>query len=148
MKVILLADVPKVGNRYEVKDLSQGYAQNVLLAKGLAVLATPHELAKVENRKKEMEKKKQDEMNAFEKLIGVVSSEPIVIKVKANEKGHLFKSVSKRDVIDAIKSNKGVIVDEDHLVMDHIKEIGSHNIILKRGDKKGECEIVIEADKK
>jgi len=145
MKVILLTDVPKVGNRYEVKDLSQGYAQNVLLAKGLAVLATPHELAKVENRKKEIEKKKQEEAKAFEELISVVSSHPVVIKVKANEKGHLFKSVNKRDVIDAVKNTKGVIVDEDHLVMDHIKELGSHKVILRRGDKKGECEILVEA---
>jgi hypothetical protein len=47
MKVILLTDVPKVGNRYDVKDFADGYAKNVLIAKGLAELATPHALMKL-----------------------------------------------------------------------------------------------------
>ncbi|HQC46340.1 MAG TPA: 50S ribosomal protein L9, partial [Candidatus Paceibacterota bacterium] len=58
MKVILLTDVPKIGNRYDVKELKDGFAQNALIAKGLAVLATKSELAKIENRKKETDQKK------------------------------------------------------------------------------------------
>ncbi len=54
MKVILLTDIPKVGNKYDVKEFKEGYAQNVLLAKGLAILATPGELVKIEDRKKKM----------------------------------------------------------------------------------------------
>ena len=60
MKVILLTDIPKVGNKYDVKDFKEGYAQNVLLAKGLACLATKAELAKLDDRKRVMEKKKQE----------------------------------------------------------------------------------------
>ncbi len=56
MKVILLTDIPKVGNKYDVKEFKEGYAQNVLLSKGLACLATKSELAKLDDRKNKLKK--------------------------------------------------------------------------------------------
>ena len=145
MKVILLTDIPKVGNKYDVKEFKEGYAQNVLLAKGLACLATKAELAKLEDKKKQIEKKKENEMKIFNDLINSVDNQIITIKVKANEKGHLFKAVGPRDVVQAIKDNIGIEIDEKSLVVDHIKSIGSHKILIKKGDKKGECIIKVEA---
>lgn len=145
MKVILLTDVPKVGNRYDVKDLKEGYAQNVLISKGLAVLATSAELAKLDQRKKEMDKKKDEEAKIFNELIASVNNKKIVLKVKANEKGHLFKSVSARDIKEAIKENSKIEIDEKTIIMDHIKELGVYSISIKRGDKVGKCEVIVEA---
>ena len=48
MKVILLKDVPKIGQRYDIKDFADGYARNALINKGLAIQATPAELAKID----------------------------------------------------------------------------------------------------
>jgi large subunit ribosomal protein L9 len=145
MKVILLTDIPKVGNRYDVKDFKEGYAQNVLLAKGLACLATKAELAKLEDRKRVMEKKKVEEVESFKNLISSVGNKVITIKAKANDKGHLFKAVGSQDVISAIKNITGIEIDEKSITMNHIKNTGLHNIFIKRGDKRGECQIKIEA---
>ena len=145
MKVILLTDIPKVGNKYDVKDFKDGYAENVLLARGLACLATKAELAKLEDRKRKTEEKKEEEMKSFFDLIKSVGGKTIVIKAKANEKGHLFKAVGPKDVVLAIKEISGVNVDEGSLIMDHIKNIGSHTVSIKKGDKRGECEIIVEA---
>jgi large subunit ribosomal protein L9 len=145
MKIILLADIPKIGNKYDVKDFKEGYAQNVFLSKGLACLATPAELAKLEDRRRQAQKKKEKEMNSFMNLISSVGNEIITIKAKANDKGHLFKAVGPRDVAKAIKENTGVEIDEKSLIMEHIKSLGSHIISIKKGDKKGECQIMIEA---
>ena len=144
MKVILLTDIPKVGNRYDVKDFAQGYAQNVLLSKGLAELATPHNLAKLEAKKALLNKKKDEENKLFAELISSINNKIIIIKVKANEKGHLFKSVSAHDVAIAIKSETGIDIDEHSISMDHIKELGNHKVIIKKGDKQGECEISVQ----
>ncbi len=146
MKVILLTDVPKVGNKYDVKDFKEGYAQNVLLAKGLAVLATKAELQKLEDKKRQMQKKKEDEMKSFLDLISSVSGKTISIKVKANEKGHLFKAVSPHDVVKAIKEIAGIDLDEHTLIMDHIKTLGVYTVSIKRGDKRGECQVEIIKD--
>ena len=143
MKVILLTDIPKVGNKYDVKEFKEGYAQNVLLAKGLACLATKQELAKLEDRRKKTEKKKQEENKIFTDLISKVGDTTITIKAKANEKGHLFKAVSPHEVAIAIKEITGIDIDEKSLTMNHIKNIGIHNIFIKRGNQKGECQIEV-----
>ncbi|MFA5773321.1 MAG: 50S ribosomal protein L9 [Candidatus Paceibacterota bacterium] len=145
MKIILLTDIPKIGNKYDVKDFKEGYAQNVFLSKGLACLATKAELAKLEDRKRQTEKKKEEEMKSFFDLIASVGGKTITIKAKANEKGHLFKAVGPKDVVLAIKEISGVNIDESSLIMDHIKNLGPYTVSIKKGDKRGECEIIIEA---
>jgi large subunit ribosomal protein L9 len=144
MKIILLADIPKIGNKYDVKDFKEGYAQNVFLSKGLAILATPAELTKLEDRKKQAQKKKEEEMNSFLSLISSIGNKVITIKAKANEKGHLFKAVGPHDVIVAIKEISGIVIDEQSLIMDHIKTLGPHTVSIKKGDKRGECKIIVE----
>jgi len=146
MKVILLTDVPKVGNKYDIKDLKEGYAQNVLISKGLAVLATKNELAKLEDRKRQIEKKKNEDMQSFLELINSVNNKTITIKAKANEKGNLFKAIGPHDVSLAIKEITQIDLDENLIVMDHIKSLGVHTISIKKGDKRGECKIVIESN--
>jgi large subunit ribosomal protein L9 len=147
MKVILLTDIPKVGNKYDVKDFKEGYAQNVLLSKGLAELATPQALAKLEAHKAHTVKKKEEEMKIFEDLISMVGKTTVTIFAKANEKGHLFKAVNPHDVAEAIKKSSGVEVDEHAIVMDHIKELGMHTVRIKKGEREGKCQIVVEAQK-
>lgn len=144
MKVILLTDIPKIGNKYDVKDFKEGYAQNVLLSKGLAELATPQALQKLEARKRSLEKKREDEQNAFNTLISSIGTSLIVVKAKANEKGHLFKAVSSREIISAIKNASGIDIDEDTLHMEHIKELGIHSVTIKKGGKEGKCQILVQ----
>jgi large subunit ribosomal protein L9 len=147
MKVILLTDIPKVGKRYEVKDFKEGYAQNVLLAKGLAELATPHALSRLADKKEKMNKEKENEVKSFQELVSALNDMHIVIKAKANEKGHLFKAISAHDISKAIKEQFHRDVSEDIFVVPSIKELGAHAINLKKGDKIGKCEITIEAQK-
>ncbi len=145
MKVILLTDIPKVGNRYDVKDFKEGYAQNVLLSKGLAELATPQALSRLEARKAKMNKEKEEEQKAFENLIASIGNTTVTLKMKANDKGHLFKAVSPHDVAQAIKEASGVSIDESTIVMNHIKEIGTHSVAIKKGNREGKCQIIVEA---
>lgn len=142
MKIILTTDVPKVGNRYDLKDLKDGYA-NVLIAKGVALMATPKAIADLAAKKAQIEKKKEEDMKVFESMIASVDNKKIEIKVKANDKGHLFRSVNASDVASAIKDITGVEIEENTIVMDHIKEIGSHTVEIRKGNKKGKCEIVV-----
>ncbi len=142
MKIILTTDVPKVGNRYEIKDLKDGYA-NILISKDVALLATPQALSKIEAKKAEIEKKKLEDMKIFEELISSINNKKIEIKVKTNEKGHLFKSVSSKDIAEAIKNITGLSIEEGLIIMGHIKEVGSHIIEIKKNNKKGQCEIIV-----
>ncbi len=144
MRVILLTDVPKVGVRHQVKDFKDGFAQNVLIAKGLAVMATPKALADLEKRKSEMKNKVNEEMRTFDDLLNNLKNQKIIINVKANEKGHLFKAVGPHDVALAIKEITGLEIDEKYLVMDNAKKIGNCMVSIKKGDKKGEFQVEIK----
>ncbi|HUC88479.1 MAG TPA: 50S ribosomal protein L9 [Candidatus Paceibacterota bacterium] len=145
MKVILLTDVPKVGNKHDIKDFKEGYAQNVLLAKGLAELATPQALAHLASIKAQMNKKREDEIKSFNELIASVDNKTVIIKAKANEKGHLFKAVSVHDVMEAIKESSGIEIDEHDIKVDHIKNLGNHTITIKKGNRQGKCNVIIIA---
>ncbi len=142
MKIILTTDVPKLGNRYEVKELKDGFA-NTLIARGVALMATPKALADLALKKSQAEKKKEEEMKIFESMIASIDNKKIEIKVKANEKGHLFKSVNAHDVATAIKEVTNMEIEEASIIMDHIKEIGSHTVEIKKGNRKGKCEVVV-----
>ena len=52
MRVILLKDVAKVGQKFDVKDVADGYAINFLIPRGLVEAATEANVRKVEGRKK------------------------------------------------------------------------------------------------
>lgn len=142
MKIILTTDVPKLGNRYDIKDLKDGYA-NVLISKGVALIASPQALASLAAKKAQAEKKREEEMKLFDSIIATVDNRKIEIGVKANEKGHLFKAVGPRDIVLAIKLVTNVEIDESSVIMNPIKEIGLHAIEIKKGDRKGKCEVLV-----
>ena len=142
MKVILTTDVLKVGNKYDLKEFKDGYA-NVLIARGVALLATPKALADLASKKASMTKKKENELQAFDSLVSSINNTKIEIKAKANEKGNLFKAVNAHDVAKAIMDITGIEVDATSIVMDHIKELGIHSVEIRKGSKKGRCEVVV-----
>ncbi len=141
MKIILLEDVPKVGNRYDVKTFKDGFAQNVLIARGLAILATSKALSRLDDKKDLINKKKDQKIKTFTDLIKSLESKKLMIKVKCNEKGHLFKSVNSSDIVEVVKSETGLIINENDIDTGHIKELGKHIIKLKNGEKEGKFEI-------
>jgi len=145
MKVILVTDIPKIGQKGDVKDFNDGFAQNVLLSKGKAILATPKALSDLALKKMTERRKKQKENEEFLSILSILNSEKIVIKVKTNEKGNLFQSVTSKDISNEINKQKGLLIDESNIQTEHLKSIGNHKIILKKGNLKGECKIIIES---
>jgi large subunit ribosomal protein L9 len=143
MKVILLNDVSKVGNRHQIKELKDGFAQNVLISRGLAVMATPKNLANLEKKKLEMSYKENKEFEVFAEIIHNLKDKKIIIKAKANEKGRLFKSVNRKDICLAIKDSFQIEINENYLIFEPVKEIGFHLVKIKRGNLEGKFEIEI-----
>lgn len=146
MKIILLKDVSKVGKRYDIKDISDGYAVNLLIPRGLAIPATADAIKRVEleRLREEGEKKVHQELllkNASE-LEGIT----VTITEKANEKSHLFAAVHKPEIVSAIEKQTRLQIDPDNIELEkHIKEIGIHEINIKVGEKKIKFNLDIKA---
>lgn len=143
MKIILLRDVPNVGKKYEVKDVSDGYAQNYLFARKLAEIATPGAIKNVELRKKQSVQKQELDKDLLLKTLDSLKGLKITLNEKANEKGHLFAQVHREEVVNAIKGQKGIELNVEMIDMEHpIKETGEHKINIKI-DKKT-AEVILE----
>ncbi len=146
MKIILLKDVAKVGRRYETKDISDGYAINLLIPKGLAMAATPNALKQIEGEKAKYEGEKKLHQELLLKNLKDLEGVTITMYEKANEKGHLFAGVHKQEIIPEIQKQTRLQVDAEHIILDKpIKEIGDHDIEIKVGEKKVTFTLKIEA---
>lgn len=145
MKVILIKDVKRVGIRGEVKEVADGYAVNVLIAQGLAVMATAGELAKWKQKEDSVKHKRDLAVNVFTQLIDKLRSVSLEIhNKKHDEKGQLFAQVKEQDIVDVIFAKTALSISPQQIVIgEPIKHIGTHTVTLKQGDKKETIKIIV-----
>ena len=146
MKVILLNDIPKVGRRYEVKSVSDGYAQNNLIPQGKAIVATPASEKKVELLRKQHESEEKIKVDLLHKNFSTLDGVSIEITAPANDKGHLFSGLHKAEILKALHEQKRLDVPEAAIMLEKaIKEVGDHKIEVVVGDKKGAFNLKVSA---
>lgn len=146
MKIILLQDVAKVGRKNEVKEVNDGFARNFLLNNNKAILATPANLSRVLGLKQGQAEQVKKTLSLVDQFLMRVGESTLVIKVKANEAGHLFASLHAKDIAEAIKKNLNLEFPADLIILDKpIKEVGETKITLKAGDSRKDISILIEA---
>ncbi len=146
MKVILLKDAKKVGKKFEVKEVSDGYALNFLIPNRVAEVATTSSLSKLETLKtrEAQEKKVQEDLLVMnlKSLDGVT----IELEEPANEKGSLFKGVHKEEIVGALKTQGHLDLLPEYIMLEKpIKEVGEHLIEAKVQDKTVKFKVVISA---
>ncbi len=145
MRVIFLSDVPRVGKRHDIKEISDGYATNFLLPRKLAVMATPKAVAELELRKKEIAIEREVQESLLLKNLEAIKDRVITIKGKANDKGHLFSSIHKKEIIEAMKGQNHADIGEEFIVLEKpIKEAGEHEIPISIKGKKSSFKLVVE----
>ncbi len=139
MKIILLKDVPKVGRKYDIKEVAEGYALNMLIPRGLAKIATKDAVAKVEQLKANDLTNKKIQEELLLKNLEVIRNLKIDIKEKANEKGHLFAGVTRERVFEEVTKATRLTLNIDSIILDKpIKETGEHKITVEAMGKKAE----------
>lgn len=146
MKVIFLVDVPRVGRKHDVKEVNGGYAMNFLIPRKLAVVATPQAVAELELRKQEIivEREVQDEL--LGKNLESIKDKVVHLKAKADEKGHLFSGIHKKDLVEALRSEHRAEIHEDFLVLDKpIKELGEFTVPIQIRGKNSSVKVVVES---
>ncbi len=146
MKVIFLKDVPRVGRKYDIKDVADGYAINMLLPKKLAEIASPSAIKKVEDMKNNDLTQKRIQQELLEKNLEVIKSMTVTMRGKANDKGHLFAGITKEMLIAEVLKTSRLSLDPEIVVLEKpIKEVGTHKVLVESGNKKAEFTLVVEA---
>ncbi|TSD02839.1 MAG: large subunit ribosomal protein L9 [Parcubacteria group bacterium Athens0714_16] len=144
MKIILLKDVPKIGHKYDVKNVSDGYAQNFLIPRGLAKIANNEIIKEIEETKKRGDEKQKIKENLLDMEISKLKDTVIEIKSKLNDKGHLFASIHKEEISKELSKKLKIEIDPEYIQLGHpIKEAGEHIIKIKVGKRDVEFKILI-----
>jgi large subunit ribosomal protein L9 len=136
MKVIFLQDVRDVAKRYDVKDVSDGYARNFLFVNKLAEIATPAAIAKLESMRAEHEKEDKELEKHLEELARKIATTKIEFALKADKSGVIFGSVNKESILKALREHKLISAERVDIDLKYpIKELGEYTvpIDLKRG---------------
>lgn len=132
MKVILLKDVKGTGKKGEMKEVSDGYARNFLLARKLAVVADNTAIKELQEKNKSQEIRAQKEYEAAVELGKKMEELNIVIYSKAGEGGRLFGSITSKDIAEQVKKQYNIEVDKRKITLDEpIRVLGSRFVEIK-----------------
>lgn len=132
MKVILKADVKGSGKKGEMVNVSDGYANNFLLKKGLAVEATNQAVTEMKNRDAAIAHRIAEELKAAQENAAKVSEKTVKLTAKAGNGGKLFGSVTAKEVAEAIAAQLGVEVEKRKVSLaSDIKAFGTFTAEVK-----------------
>ncbi len=132
MRVVLLTRVDGVGNRGDIVDVSDGYARNSLIPRGMAERATAGVEAQAETMRKAWQQKNAAEREAAEEIAKRLVTAQLSLSARASGEGKLFGSVSAGDVVDAVRAATGVELDRKMVSLgDGIKTVGSHTVTVQ-----------------
>lgn len=129
--VLLQADVENLGTGGEVVKVRPGFARNYLLPRGLAVQATPSNLARVEELKKAAAARKSQEVAAAQELAKKLEGSSVKIARSFGDEGKMYGSVTSKDIVEAFEKN-GLSFDRKNIHLpEPLKTLGSFDVPVK-----------------
>ena len=132
MKVILLQDDRKLGEKGQIIEANDGFARNYILPKKIGVEATPKNLNDLKLQKANEDKIAQQQLDAAKELAAVLETKQVVVKMKAGEGGRVFGSVSSKEIVAEFKAQHGIELDKKKVVLqDSLKNFGNYEVQVK-----------------
>ncbi len=132
MKVILKKDVKSQGKAGDIIEVSDGYARNFLLPKGLGVEASKANLNVSKLQSNAIAHKKEIELREAKKMADKISKCTVTIKVKSGENGKLFGSINNKDIAENLLEQHKINIDKRKIITEEaFKMIGSYDVEVK-----------------
>jgi len=147
MKVILLQDISSIGKRGEIKEISDGYARNMLIPKKLAAPASQATQKDINRQIASEVAQKTAELTAIKETAADLNGKTLEIKAKAGENGRLFGSVTNADIAKSIKEATGLTIDKRKVeIPESINGTGSFTAKVRFGkDIVADVKVVVSA---
>jgi large subunit ribosomal protein L9 len=132
MRVVLRADVETLGNKGDLLEVSDGYARNYLVPRGLAIRATKGAVKQAEAMRRNRAARDARDRDAAQAVADQLATRRIEIKARAGEGGKLFGSVTAVDVAEAVQAQAQIEIDRRDLrLAEPIKELGAADVPLR-----------------
>ena len=126
MDIIMLQDVDKVGDKYQTVKVKDGYGNNFLIPKGLAIVANDSNRRKYASINRALDKKESLRLGEYQATAAQLNGKSITIVAKAGSSGKLFGSVDAAQIAAAITEQLGVTIERKRVAVEAIKDLGTH----------------------
>lgn len=131
MHVVLLQNVPKLGQKDDVVKVKEGYGMNFLVLQKKAIVATPNVLKEAEKRRAKRVVKAEEMLKNVQDIVAKLKGATLNFKRKA-EGDKLFGSVSEKDILESIKADLKLELSKDMIELkDHLKTVGTHKVTIR-----------------
>ena len=132
MKVILLQDVKTLGKKGEIVNISDGYARNFVLPKGLGKEANAANLNDLKLQKANEEKVAKEKLEEAKKLAAELEKKEVTVKMRLGEGGKSFGSISSKEIAAAAREQCGLELDKKKIQLpESIKALGTYEVQIK-----------------
>ena len=131
MKVILRNDLAGVGKRGDIVEVSDGYARNYLLPKGLGFVATDGAVNQAKAMRRARDLRDAADRESAQTIASALVAKTITITAKAGSEGKLFGSVTTGDIAQAIHAQANISIDRKKLHVEQIKTLGTYSVAVK-----------------
>ena len=145
MRVILLADVAKLGRRHEIKEVADGYGRNFIVARGLGMIADQKNLLKLAKLNVASRSRQTLSRELLIGLLDKLAETKLIVKAKANPAGHLFAQIHPADIAKALAKAHFVSLQPEQIILKQtIKTIGEHQFQIKFPDHSTSTFLTVE----
>jgi len=132
-KLVLIEDVPHLGQQGDLVEVKPGYARNFLLPNSLATVPTAHNLKLLEKYKIRVQQAREAKIADLKGLAEQIQRVNITIEANATEEGHLYGSVGPAEVSKALRGRNLPVETEAVNMEGPIKELGLYAVKLNLG---------------
>ena len=131
MEVILKSDVKNLGKKGEKVRVSEGYARNFLLPRGLAAELNAQLMSELKNKQSSEKFRADEELKTAKENAAKINGAIVTVKAKGGANGKLFGSVTVKEIASAVNAAFNISVDKRKLVAEDIKAFGTYNVQVK-----------------
>jgi large subunit ribosomal protein L9 len=131
MKVILRESVENLGKTGDIVKVSDGYARNFLLPRGLVTIANENNVKEIEHHKRALAKKADRERKDAQDVAKKLEQFSVTISRKVGDNEKLFGSVTSGDIATALAKGGYTIEKRQIQLAEPIKQLGVSSVPVK-----------------
>jgi large subunit ribosomal protein L9 len=143
MQVLLLKDVQALGEAGEVKRVTDGYARNFLIPRGLAVAATDAAIKQAEQHRQAISRQQIKVLTEAQAFAQILDGVTVSFQARAGEGDRLYGSITNAHIADALTEKVGREVDKRKIDLEEpLKELGTHAVTIRLAPE-AEAKIIV-----
>ncbi len=145
MQIILIEDVKSLGKKGTIVKVNDSYGRNYIIPKKLGLEANAVNLNNLKLANANAEKIEAAKVASAKDTKTKLDGKTIIVKIKAGKDGKTFGSITGKEIAKAIKDDMKLDVDKKKIVMEPIKTIGEHKVVIKL-HKEVSAEVIVKVE--